>query len=261
MRMRQLGTTQSITFIAPPEVHQNILDVYKKRPSDKLDSGHVVTWLLDQTCTNNQDLQPLYFAQGRDFCRRTQAARTWNQFLSQVKHRDAYMVALQRTERQGLEELYAPEASFDHTELNSDSVTLSGELRDFEKNIQCQHNQSQHSTSSTRSSALEEVEQEREVAFEIEEEREVQRPCRLPALKFPGLHKGIREFVATGFLGGKGGYYKASIALDVAQLRQKYSIRPSLLLRRLYISQEFSRTVKTTNTGLLDYFTVSSPST
>lgn len=261
MRMRQLGTTQSITFIAPPEVHQSILDVCKKRPSDKLNSTHVVTWLLDQTCTNNQDLQPLYFAQGRDFCRRTQAARTWNQFLSQVKHRDAYMAVLQKTERQGLEELYAPGASFDITKLNSGCVTLSGELRGFEKSIQCQQNQSQHSTSSIRSSALEEVEQEREVAFEIEEEREVQRPCRLPALKFPGLHKAIREFVVTGFLDGKGGYCKASIALDMTKLRQKYSIRPSSLLRRLYISQEFLRTVKTANTGVLDDFTVSRPST
>lgn len=256
MRMRQLGTTQSITFIAPPEVHQNILDVCKKRPSDKLDSTHVVTWLLDQTCTNNQDLQPLYFAQGRDFCRRTQAGRTWNQFLSQVKHRDAYMAVLQQTERQGLEELYATEASFNLTELNSGSVTLSGELRDFEKNIQSQQHQSQHSTSSTKSSALEEVEQEREVALEIEEEREVQRPCRLPALKFPGLHKSIREFVVTGFLDGKGGYCKASMALHMTQLRQKYCIQPSSLLRCLYISQEFLRTVKTANKRILDDFTV-----
>ena len=260
MRMRQLGTTQSITFVAPPEVHQNILDICKKRPSDKLDSTHVVTWLLDQTCTNNQDLQPLYFAQGRDFCRRTQAAWTWNQFLSQAKHRNTYMAALQQTERQGLEELYASEASFDLTGLNSGSVTLSGELRGFEKNIQYQQNQSQHFASSTRSSALEEVEQEREVAFEIEEEREVQRPCCFPALKFLGLHKGIREFVVTGFLDGKGGYEKASIVLDMTQLRQKYSIRPSSLLRRLYISQEFLRTVETANTGLLDDFTVSSQS-
>ena len=261
MRMRQLGTTQSITFVAPPEVHQNILDICKKRPSDKLDSTHVVTWLLDQTCTNNQDLQPLYFAQGRDFCRRTQAAWTWNQFLSQEKHRNAYMAALQQTERQGLEELYASEASFDLTGLNSGSVMLSGELRGFEKNIQYQQNQSQHFASSTRSSALEEVEQEREVAFEIEEAREVQRPCRFPALRFLGLHKGIREFVVTGFLDGNGGYKKASIVLDMTKLRQKYSIRPSSLLRRLYISQEFLRTVETANTGLLDNFTVSSPST
>ncbi|KAL4784729.1 hypothetical protein BJX76DRAFT_356715 [Aspergillus varians] len=254
MRMRQLGTTQSITFVAPPEVHQKILDVCN-RPSGIIDSTHVVTWLLDQTCTTNKDLQPLYFSQGRDFCRRTQAARTWNQFLSEGKHRDAYMAVLEQTERQGLEELYAPEASINPTGLNTGSFTLSGELTGFEKAIQLQQDQSQHSTSTARSSALEEVEQEREVAFEIEEEREVQRPRRLPALKFPGLHEAIREFAVTGLFAGKEGYHKASRALDVTQLRQRYNIRPSLLLRHLYISQEFLLTVKTPIGKVLDDFT------
>lgn len=126
--MRQLGTTQSIAFIAPPEVHQNILDVCKKRQSDRLDASHVVTWLLDQTCANNQELQTLYFAQGRDFCRRTHAATTWSNFLTQMKHRNAYMAVLQQPERQGLEELYAPETPFNYTVANSSSTTLSGEL-------------------------------------------------------------------------------------------------------------------------------------
>lgn len=253
MRMRQLGTTQSIAFIAPPEVHQSILDVCKKSSLDKLSSSHVVTWLLDQTCTNNQELQPLYFSQGRDFCRRTQAATTWNQFLSQPKHRDAYMAVLQQPERQGLEELYAPEKP---SAVDASSMALSGELHSFERNLQHRQDQSQHSTSSARSSALEEVEQEREVAFEIEEEREVQRPCCLPAFKFPGLHQAIREFVITGLLNGNSGYTRASTALDMTHLGQKYKIRTSSLLRHLDISHEFMRTVKTTNAGILDDFTV-----
>lgn len=257
MRMRQLGTTQSITFFAPPEVHQNIWDI-NERPWNKLDSAHVITWLLDQTCTNNRDLQPLYFAQGRDFCRRTQAARTWDQFLSRDDDRDAYMAVLQQPERQGLEELYSPVASFDLAELNSGSITLSGELRSFAENIQIQQSQSQGPTSSVRSSALEEVEQEREVAFEIEEEREVQRPLRLPALKFPGLHGCIRKFVATGYLGEGEGYRNASVALDATHLREKYrNIRPSSFLGHLYISQEFLRTVQTKDLRLSDNFIVS----
>ncbi|ODM19223.1 hypothetical protein SI65_05840 [Aspergillus cristatus] len=232
MRMRQLGTTQSIAFIAPPEVHQSILDVCKKSLFDKLNSSHVVIWLLDQTCTNNQELQPLYSSQGRDFCRRTQAATTWNQFLSQIKHRDAYMAVLQQPERQGLEELYAPEKP---SAVDTSSMALSGELHSFERNLQHhRQEQSQHSTSSAHSSALEEVEQEREVAFEMEE-REVQRPCRLPTFKFPGLHQAI--------------------PLDMTHLGQKYRIRTSSLLRHLYISHEFMRTVKTTNAGVLDDFT------
>lgn len=127
----------------------------------------------------------------------------------------------------------------------------------FERTLRHRQDQSQHSTSSVRSSALEEVEQEREVAFEIEEEREVQRPCRLPALTFPGLHQAIRDFVTTGLLNGNTGYTKASTALDMTQLGQKYRIRTSSLLRNLLVSHQFTRTVKTTNAGVLDDFTVS----
>ena len=256
MRMRKLGTTQSITFIAPPEVHQSILDVCSKRSFDGLDSSHVITWLLDQTCTTNQELQPLYYAQGKDFCQRTQAAETWSDFLTCPEHRDVYMEVLRQQERQDLEELYSSEQSSQKT--NGKSVELTGKLSDFEKSLQ----QRQHwSYGSVRSSALEEVEQEREVAFEVEEEREVQRPQRLPALKFPGLCDSILQFIITGVLGGEEreyGYSKASDMLDRTQLGKKYGVQTASLLPRLYVSDEFMRTVVTKKTKkLLDNYTVS----
>ncbi|PQE30562.1 p-loop containing nucleoside triphosphate hydrolase protein [Rutstroemia sp. NJR-2017a WRK4] len=65
MRLRQLGTTQSVCFFAPPEVHRSILDVCKKTPgglvgSSNINSYHVVNWLLEQTCRANEQLQNLY---------------------------------------------------------------------------------------------------------------------------------------------------------------------------------------------------------
>lgn len=257
MRMRQLGTTQSIAFIAPPEVHQSILDVCKQGATAHLDSSHVVTWLLDQTCTNIQELQPLYFSQGIDFCRRTQAAATWNRFLTDSEHQDAYLKVLQQPERQDLEQLYAPEQSSGSNYVTETTPKeFDWELRTFYKELLQRQRWSQH-FNSARSSALEEVEQEREVAFEVEEEREVQRPLRIPALKFPGLHTSIREFATTGQLGSDGGYTKASAVLDKTQLGQKYRIKSSSLLRHLHISNEFFRTVKTTNGVIFDNFTVS----
>jgi hypothetical protein len=41
MRLRQLGTTQSVVFFAPPEVHQSILDLQKKVDGSKVDSHDV----------------------------------------------------------------------------------------------------------------------------------------------------------------------------------------------------------------------------
>lgn len=49
MRLRQLGTTQSILWVAPPEVHQSILDLQSKQEGDSIDSYDVICWLLKQT--------------------------------------------------------------------------------------------------------------------------------------------------------------------------------------------------------------------
>ena len=50
------------------------------------------------------------------------------------------------------------------------------------------------------SSALEEVEQEREMEFEVESVREVQPPIHFKALKIAKLHPHIEEFATTGKL-------------------------------------------------------------
>ena len=41
MRLRQLGTTQAVTFFIPPEVHQNIADLRGKTIHESLDSADV----------------------------------------------------------------------------------------------------------------------------------------------------------------------------------------------------------------------------
>lgn len=41
MRLRQLGTTQSVTFFVPPEVHQGIADLQGKTIHDPVDSSDV----------------------------------------------------------------------------------------------------------------------------------------------------------------------------------------------------------------------------
>lgn len=41
MRLRQLGTTQSVTFFAPPEVYQSIIDLQMKPLGAKIDSRDV----------------------------------------------------------------------------------------------------------------------------------------------------------------------------------------------------------------------------
>ena len=122
MRLRQLGTTQSVVFFAPPEVHHSILDVCKKidgRPtySSHIDSSHVVTWFLEQTCPVNEHLQNLYLAQGADFCRRIGAQWKNLNFLTDHCHREAYLKVVQHPERQTLEQLYGATTGQESTTL------------------------------------------------------------------------------------------------------------------------------------------------
>lgn len=91
MRLRQLATTQSVTFYAPPEVYRSILDLRGKKHGDHVDSSDVLHWLLEQTCRNNEQLQSLFIAQGVDFCRRMSAARQHPKFLSLEAHRAAFL--------------------------------------------------------------------------------------------------------------------------------------------------------------------------
>ncbi|KAL3263348.1 hypothetical protein ABHI18_001885 [Aspergillus niger] len=255
MRLRQLGTTQSIVFIAPPEVHQSILDVNQKSHDEKLDSADVINWLLHQTCASNAELEPLFHSQGVDFCRRMQAASQFPNFLNNKKDRKDYMAVLQQPEQQTLEELYQPRLVDCNGEGTSRIKILpaAGKVAKFLEELQHRRNQSDLLQSAITSSALEEVEQEREVAYEIEEERELQRPQKLKGYHFPGLHPALAQFAQTGRLQGSGALSAASV-LQGTHLALKYGIKDTNQLAHLLVSVEFTRTVKSKhNTG--DEFT------
>jgi len=108
MRLRQLATTQSVVFFAPPEVHYSILQLRKRSSWDNLDSSDVIHWLLEQTCPGIELLQPLYISQGMDFCRRLQAAADNPDCLADKIQRKAYLEVLDQQEKQTLEQLYSP---------------------------------------------------------------------------------------------------------------------------------------------------------
>jgi hypothetical protein len=258
MRLRQLGTTQSIVFFAPPEVHQSILDVCGKRcgeviDSSHIDSSHVVSWLLEQTCRANEHLQNLYLAQGTDFCRRTSAQWKNVQFLTENGHREAYLKVIQRPERQTLEQLYGVTTDTQPSPLADEpSVELNGFMEELSK----QRRAANSNRNVIHSSVLEEVEQEREVEFQVEEVRQVQKPMHYKALVFPGLHTAVSHFVKTGDLAGGHGYEHVFEALARTSIGQKYNVRRTT--SQLFVSAEFMRTIELWKRVQNDNFLVSS---
>lgn len=253
MRLRQLGTTQSIVFFAPPEVHQSILDVCRKRQGENIDSSHVVHWLLEQTCRANEQMQNLYIAQGIDFCRRTNAQWKHAKFLTDKAQQKAYLENIQYPDRQTLEQLYGGMVTAQPSSFGKlSSIKLDG----FMKELIDQRRAANGIKVAIHSSALEEVEQEREVASQAEEVRQVQKPTHYVALTFPGIHVAVSRFASNGDLHGGEGYEHASIALGRTQIGQEYKINPTT--SRLFVSAEFMRTIQLRKRSRDDDFLVSS---
>lgn len=257
MRLRQLGTTQSIAFFAPPEVHQSILDVCQNmdgKPLDgtRINSSHVVYWLLEQTCRANEHLQNLYLGQGLDFCRRTDAEWKYANALTKKDSRTAYVRVIQQPERQTLEQLYGVTTN---AQPDVPAEAPSAELRTFVQELNRQKQAANGGRNFVHGSALEEVEQEREVEFQVEQVRQVEKQIHYNALTFPGLHRAIFRFANNGNLSGGLGYEHVFDALSRTSIGQKYNVRRTS--SQLFVSVEFMRTVELKKRNVNDNFLVS----
>lgn len=241
MRLRQLRTTQSVSFFAPPEVDQSIRDFCHANFGEKLDSSHVISWLLEQTCLANETLQGLYIAQGVDFCRRTDAVWSHSDFLTKSVKRERVLKVLRQQERLTLEQLYGGGPSESSTRsvgpirnprLQSFSNLLAGSGRKY---------------SSILADCLEEVEQEREVQVQVEQVRQVQKPIKYEPKTFPGLHPDISWFVKTGFLdlaniGNNCGYERAFGWIATTGVGRQFGVREKS--SQLWVSREFGNTIQ-----------------
>ncbi|KXX73436.1 hypothetical protein MMYC01_210194 [Madurella mycetomatis] len=241
MRLRELGSTQAVVFFAPPEVHQSIVDVCKLRDRQPVDSSHVIAWLLEQTCRANEQLRGLYLAQGYDFCRRANAQLTHHNLLTNRSQREAFLQVIRRPERQTIDELYGTRTKC-HPDLAAESLPT-GKLRDFMQELDRQQKLAARSSAvrEAHDSALEEVEQEREVEFQAEHVQQKQQRPDYNALRFPGLHPNIRRFVETGTLSGVTGYEHAFNAMASTGTGKKYNVRATG--SRLFVSAEYMRTI------------------
>lgn len=130
---------------------------------DKLSSKDVIIWLLEQTCSANEQLQPLFFSQGADFCKRQQAAIDNPDILTKKKQREAYLEVLRQREAQNLQRLYGVKTK---TKSDAKNGPWSPQIAVFMKELNNLRKGFQDSGTAVHGSALQEVEQEREVANE-----------------------------------------------------------------------------------------------
>ncbi|WDK20879.1 hypothetical protein CGRA01v4_12168 [Colletotrichum graminicola] len=245
MRLRQLGTTQSVTFFAPPEVYQSILDLRNKSLGAMIDSHdvHRIYWLLDNTCEGIEQLQPLYYSQGIDFCRRIQATIGNPDFITNKCQRDKFIATIKQDEQHSLQQLYEPKRK---AKGASDLQTGSHvKIKSFVKELNTRRRAFQDTGRAVHASALQEVEQEREIAFEVETVRQVKKPQRYPALSFPGLHPEVESFAKTGRVpAGALTFIPAIKSLSKTAIGKRFRVSDRSSQQKLFVSAEFERTVK-----------------
>ncbi|KAI5863834.1 hypothetical protein GGS23DRAFT_516098 [Durotheca rogersii] len=241
MRLRQLGTTQSVVFFAPPEVNQSIRDLCAKKDNEWISSRDVIHWLINNTCDGIEQLQPLYYSQGVDFCNRMQAIDEFPDFLTDDDQRAGFIDAIKHTERQTLQKLYGPQ-----TKAKASSVTRwNPKIAEFVEKLEMRRKNFQDTGQAVHPSALQEVEQERETEFEVETVRQVKKPMPYTPYSFPGLHRDLETFARTGRIpAGSDIFVHALKALSRTFLGKKYKVNPEVASSQLFISREFERTVK-----------------
>ncbi|TQS35022.1 hypothetical protein Golomagni_04573, partial [Golovinomyces magnicellulatus] len=242
MRLRQLGSTQSVHFFAPSEVHQSILSVQGKTKNDMLTSFDVVSWLLKQTCIGIEFLLPLYSLQGYDFCRRAQAALTHsNLFGTDDTERQKYFSVIRPVEDLNIVDIYGTKKIRKSLKLSDSDPAIDSILKELK--VQSEgYTETGHCHYST---ALQEVEQEREVANEIQVIEQKQKPVHYTPLKFKGLHPHILEFIETGKVRSvSSGYELAFDFISKTFLGRKYGVSTKSISPKLFVSIEFDRTVR-----------------
>ncbi len=248
MRLRQLGTTQSVAFLAPPEVFQGILDLRAAHtpdavPSFTITSRDVVCWLLDQSCKANEQMMSLYLSQCRDFCRRIDMLWKHPHYATSKDDLEKVLGVIRQEEQQTLQHMYGPRA------LSENTVRVplaSRKLQTFAQNVE---KMARHGKLSY-SSALMEVEQEREIVLEVEHMRENQSRVQHVALAFPGPDTAILSFIGTGRLNTQATSTRPPLLqvfeyVGRTKIGKVYGIEATA--SRLYVSHEFAHTIDTTH--------------
>ncbi|KAF3060564.1 hypothetical protein CFAM422_011134 [Trichoderma lentiforme] len=218
-------------------MHMSIKDICHNRLpiTPNIESSHVIFWLLEQTCRANEDLQPLFQAQGFDFCRRSNAVLQYPKFLTSEFCKYDFLEMQHRQEHMTLMQMYGDTpTSVSKQHLGS---MCSSRLQEFTNKLSKYDN-----TVIWKADAFSEIEQERELETQLETEREVQKPVHYEALNYPGLSAAILDFFKTGNLNTSSEeIFHAFGYIEATEVGRKHDIRDTK--SKLFVSKEFSRTI------------------
>jgi hypothetical protein len=248
MRMRKLGKGQSVVFCIPKEIQAKILACTSARYAAKIGVSDVLVWAISETWTDLRRSMPIWAAQGRRFEEHKgllQGTRTTKNDAEQFLE----------VEGQTIEDRYRP--------LEPSITGLAEQGWDTEnENIRAIIQRCKDFDAMKFTSEALQEEQERELAPEVEEERQVERPTSMKPAEHE-LHKDLFRLVEKGilvensraFLPAFEGLSSTSVAeyFDVTEFPGdvmvtadyvRTVIRPSGMSSEAYVSDSYQRPVQ-----------------
>jgi hypothetical protein len=232
MRLRKLGHGQSVTFIVPEEIATKIHELTAKSVYNPITVYDVICWSISETWQDLRRSMPLWAVQGKRF-------EKHKHLLNGVNTTKCQAEVFLEDEAQSLETRYKPQIKEHNHPSQPRGWNLSNE--NIAKIVsQCRNFEALGFGSATLSE-----EQERELAPEIEEERQVERPAKMEA-EIHVLHADLRRLVYYGQIGENSTTFQSAFKAlrytspaKLFNLQQQPSFPTDLL-----VTTDFMRTVK-----------------
>jgi len=188
MRMRKLGQGQAVTFIVPAEIETKILEVTNKKEGEAISVEDVLIWSISETLMDLRKTLPLWATQGirhdwqETIWQATKRKNTYEMTSKDAKH-------FLEDETQTLNDRYRPHSA-PQPLLATSAAPPNTSIRAILDRCK------KFNVLNFEETTLQE-EQERELAPELEAERQTERPEALPSKKHQ-LCEELRMFVRTG---------------------------------------------------------------
>ncbi|KAL4895588.1 hypothetical protein BDV59DRAFT_211254 [Aspergillus ambiguus] len=233
MRLRKLGRGQSVVFCVPQEIKCRIMALTGQAEESNIDVTAVLRWAVAETWADVERSIPLWAVQGERFERQS---NLWREIRKggQTKMSASQAEAFLEPESKSLEQRYRPGFR------NSSVPASESDDRETVRLIMDKCRQFCHINFG--STQLQE-EQERELAPEIEQERQIQRPPSANAQKHY-LHPDLCSFVSTGVLDTSSRCFMPAFKTLRTTSARKY-LDVAQFLSELLVTSDFASAVQT----------------
>lgn len=242
MRMRKLGRGQSVIFCVSKEMQSRINLATRITQNDKIQVSHVLEWAISETHSDLRRVMPLWAMQGTRFHKQK---LVWDSATSSTGTclTKEHAASLLEEEAQTITQRYRPRTET----VDGDDVLLSLAQLNLESHpsslAAIQKRCKDFGISHFRSAALQE-EQEKELAPEIEQERQVHRPDPAKPEKHT-LHPDVSSFASTGIIRASSKAFRPAF-----QALQNTSVSELIHIDQfpdnLLVTADYARTVQLT---------------